>query len=127
MSSHRVGKVRETLHREFSRIVRELKDPRVSFVTVVDTEVSDDLKHAKMFVSVLGADEERADTMAGLQSALGHIRREIARRLPLRFAPVITVSHDDTADRAARVSALIDRAVGKERLPVELKGGGGHL
>ena len=111
MAGHRVNKVRETLHREFSRIVQQLKDPRVRFVTVVDTEVSNDLRHAKMFVSVLGTDEDREDTLAALDSALGHIRREIAQRLPLRYAPEISVAHDDTAVRAAKVTALIDRAI----------------
>ncbi len=110
-AGHRVDKVRETLHREFSQIVRQLKDPRIRFVTVVDTEVSNDLRHAKMFVSVLGTEEERAEALAALDRAVGHIRHQVAHRMPLRHAPEVTVAYDDTADRAARVSALIDRAM----------------
>ena len=110
-AGYRVDKVRETLHRELSQIVRQLKDPRIGFVTVVDTEVSDDLRHAKMFVSILGTEEDRAEALVALDRAVGHIRREVAHRMPLRHAPVITVAYDDTADRAARVSALIDRAM----------------
>jgi ribosome-binding factor A len=111
MSTHRVDKVRESLHREFSVIVQQLKDPRIRFVTVVDTEVSKDLRHAKMFISVLGTDEDKMDALAGIESALGHIRREIAHRLPLRYAPEVAVAYDDTGDRAAKVTALIDQAI----------------
>ena len=108
MAAHRVNRVREMLLRELSDIVRRLRDPRVGFVTVVDVELSNDLHYATMFVSVLGDHQAKCDAVAGLESALGHIRRQIAQRLTMRQVPEISVQYDDTSERAARVSALID-------------------
>ena len=110
-ASHRASRVRESLHREFSDIVRNLKDPRIRLVTVVDAEVSPDLKHARMFVSVLGSGEEKGQAVAALGNALGHIRCEIAQRIPMRQAPEISLTFDDTSERAARLTALIEKAV----------------
>jgi ribosome-binding factor A len=107
-SPYRVNRVRESLLREFSDIVRQLKDPRVRLVTVVDAEISPDLRYAKMFVSAIGSAEEQEEAAAALCQAQGYIRREIAHRLPLRQAPEITVVYDHTSERAAKVSALIN-------------------
>ncbi len=109
-TTHRVSRVRELLLREFSDIVRRLKDPRVRFVTVVDTEVSKDLRYAKMFISVIGSQEDREDATDALNHARGYIRREVAKRLPMRHAPEIAVAYDDTAERASQLTSLIDRA-----------------
>ena len=118
-SSHRVGKVRETLMREFSDIVRGLKDPRVRFVTVVDTDVSPELRYATMYVSVIGSEEARIGATKALQGATAYIRREVAKRLPMRYAPEISVTYDETAERAARLTLLIDRANAGEATAVE--------
>ena len=99
------------LHREFSDIVRNLKDPRFRLATVVDAEVSPDLKQAKLFVSVLGSEEEKTEAFVALENALGHIRREIAGRITLRHVPEISVVYDDTSERAARLTEAIERAV----------------
>ena len=107
-SSYRVDRVRELLLREFSDIVMHLKDPRVGMVTVMDVELSRDLRYAKMFVSVVGGPEEREQAVLGLQNALGYIRREIGRRVRLRHVPEITVVYDDTPERAVRLIRLID-------------------
>ena len=105
---YRINRVQEQLLRELSDIVQKLKDPRVRLVTVVDTEVSKDLRHAKMFVSVLGEPAEQEEALSVLQQARGFLRREVAQRLRLRVAPEIHVEYDDTSERAARVTALID-------------------
>ena len=110
-ASHRVNRVRELLHREFSEIVRNLKDPRIRLATVVDAEVSPDLKQAKMFVSVLGSEKEKMQAIAALENALGHIRYEIAQRISMRQAPEISLAYDDTSERGARLTALIEKAV----------------
>lgn len=110
-SSHRVNKVRELLYREFSDIVQNLKDPRIALVTVVDAEVSADLKHSRMFVSVMGSDEEKREAVVALGKALGYIRYEIAQRIRMRHVPEINVVYDNTAERAARLTSLIDQAV----------------
>jgi ribosome-binding factor A len=109
--SHRVSRVRESLYREFSDIVRNLRDPRIRSATVVDAEVSRDLKHARMFVSVLGSEEEKKEAVAALENALGHIRREIAQRISMRQIPEVSVAYDDTSERASRLTALIETAV----------------
>jgi len=105
---HRVSRVRESLLRELSDIVRRLRDPRARFATVVDAEVSRDLKHARMLVSVLGSDEEKAEATEALQKAAGFIRRELAQRMQLRYVPQISVEYDDTSERAARITSLLD-------------------
>ncbi len=109
--SHRASRVRESLYREFSDIVRNLRDPRIRSATVVDAEVSPDLKHARMFVSVLGSEEEKKEAVAALENALGHIRREIAQRISMRQIPEVSVAYDDTSERAARLTALIETAM----------------
>jgi len=107
-SQHRVNRVRHLLHRELSAIVMQLKDPRTRMVTVVDAEISKDLGTARMFVSLVGSDAEKEEAMAALKNALGFIRKEIARRVQLRYAPTIDVAYDDTAERAAHITALLD-------------------
>ena len=107
-SPHRVNRVRQSLLREFSDIVRKLKDPRAACANVVDAEISSDLRYAKLFFSVLGSEQERLEATAALQHAAGYIRRELAGRLRLRHVPEVAVVYDDTSERAARVSALID-------------------
>jgi ribosome-binding factor A len=109
--SHRASRVRESLYREFSDIVRNLRDPRIRSATVVDAEVSPDLSHARMFVSVLGSEEEKKEAVAALENALGHIRREIAQRISMRQIPEVSVAYDDTSERASRLTALIETAV----------------
>jgi ribosome-binding factor A len=108
LASYRASRVREQLQRELSEIVRKLRDPRLGFVTVMDVELSNDLHYATMFISVLGDEDAQQEAIEAIESALGYIRREIAQRIHLRQAPEITVRYDNTSERAARVSALID-------------------
>ena len=77
-------------------------------VTVVDLEVSRDLRQAKVYVSMIGGAEEQQQAVKALQKALGFIRREVAARVSLRYAPELTVNYDDTAERASRVDALFN-------------------
>jgi ribosome-binding factor A len=89
-------------------VARELKDPRVGFVTVTDVRTSADLRHARVYVSVLGDTEQREDTMAGLRSAHGFLQGKLASELHLKRTPTLELHYDDTTDRAMRVDALID-------------------
>ncbi len=107
-STHRINRVREMLLREFNDIVLHLKDPRIGLVTVMDTEVSKDLRYAKMFVSVIGSKEEQEEAVKALEHALGFIRREVAQRVKLRYAPEIRIVYDETAERAANVIGLLN-------------------
>lgn len=91
-------------------VTRDLKDPRVGFVTVTEVRTSPDLRHARVFVSVFGTDEERAATIEGLSSAHGILQGRVARELRLKRTPTLEFELDDTAERAARLEALIDEA-----------------
>jgi len=94
----------------------EVKDPRVGFVTVTDVRTSADLRHARVYVSVLGGHgtgagtEEREGTLAGLRSAHGYLQARVAQELRLKRTPALEFTYDDTTDRAMRVDALLDRA-----------------
>jgi ribosome-binding factor A len=86
----------------------ELKDPRVGFVTVTDVRTSADLRHARVYVSVLGDAEQREATMAGLRSAHGFLQGKVAAELQLKRTPTLEMHYDDTTDRALHIDALID-------------------
>lgn len=112
--TRRVERVQEFLKTELSQIIQhELKDPRIGFVSITDVEVSDDLRHARVFVSVLGDDEAKTQTMAGLHSAQGFIRGEVAKRMRTRYTPEIAFKLDQSIERGTRVMSLI-RDVAKE-------------
>ena len=102
--------INNEVHKELSNIIRgELKDPRVALMTsIVAVEVAPDLKTCKAFVSVLGDEKAQADTMKGLKSAEGFIRRELARRLNLRNTPVITFVMDQSIAYGVAMSKKID-------------------
>ena len=97
------------VQRELSNIIRELKDPRVGIITsVTAVEVTPDLKYCKAYISVLGDDETKAETLAGLKSAAGFIRRELARTVNLRNTPEIKFIMDESIEYGMRMSKLID-------------------
>jgi ribosome-binding factor A len=89
-------------------VSKDLKDPRVGFVTVTEVRTSPDLRHARVFVSVLGTPDERAATLDGLRSAHGLLQARIARELRLKRTPALEFALDETAERAARLEALIE-------------------
>ena len=109
-SPYRVNRVRESLLREVSVVIKNLKDPRIGTMNVVDVDLSRDLKYAKVFVSMIGTESDRSDAMRVLSKARGFIRKEVAERLQLRFAPEIKIMYDDSAERAARMSSLLHQA-----------------
>ena len=109
MSFKRSDRVGEAIKREISELIaREVKDPRVHFATVMDVELTEDLRFAKVFVSAMGTEEEKTETMAGLENALGFIRSEIGRRIRLRFTPEIRFYQDKTLDHAFRIEELLN-------------------
>ena len=111
--STRTERLSDLIRDEVSRLLlREIKDPRIGFVTITGASVSPDLRHARVFVSVLGSPAEREDTLAGLRSAHGFLQRRVAGELRLKHTPTLTFEHDDTLDRAMRISELIDRHSG---------------
>ena len=98
------------VQRELSRIIsREIKDPRIAPMTsVVDAVVTSDLKQCKAYISVLGNDEEKEETMKGLNSSVGYIRRELAHSINLRNTPEITFILDDSIEYGVNMSKKID-------------------
>jgi ribosome-binding factor A len=96
-------------------VTQDLKDPRVGFVTVTEVRTSADLRHARVFVSVLGSPEERAATLEGLRSGHGVLQARIARELRMKHTPALTFELDDTAERAARLESLIEHVKEDER------------
>ena len=97
------------VQRELSNIIRELKDPRIGIMTTVTAvEVAPDLKTCKAYISVLGDEQAKTDTMAGLKSAVGFIRRELARTVNLRNTPEIRFIIDESIEYGMKMSKLID-------------------
>jgi ribosome-binding factor A len=109
MSQGRMRRVDEAVRQVIGDAVAgNLKDPRVGFVTVTDVRTSADLRHARVYVSVLGDDEQREATLKGLRSAHGFLQGRLAAELRLKRTPALEFVYDDTIDRALRVDALID-------------------
>jgi ribosome-binding factor A len=97
--------VREVLS---ARIAEGLNDPRIGFVTLTSVETSPDLRHARVYVSVLGDEEQRAETMAGLGSAHGLLQQAIGRELRMKRTPTLQFVFDESIDRGMRISELLD-------------------
>jgi ribosome-binding factor A len=98
--------VREVLS---DAIAKEIKDPRVGFVTVTAVNTSRDLRHARVYVSVLGDEQERAASLDGLRSAHGYLQGVIATELALKHTPTLVFEYDETVERAARLTQLMQR------------------
>ena len=106
----RVNRIREQMLREFADIVPRLKDPQLGMVNIVDVEVTRDLRFAKLFVSVMGDPSARRDSMAALSRATAFVRRELGKRLSLRYVPELRIEYDDSAERASHISRVLDNA-----------------
>ena len=110
MTGDRMRRVDEAMREVLSdAITSEIKDPRVGFITVTAVETSPDLRHARVFVSVLGDDAVRRRSMDGLESAHGYLQRRVAGELRLKNTPALQFLYDESADRGLRIAELIDR------------------
>ncbi len=108
MKSHRLARVSEVIRETAaSAILFEIKDPRVKGVTVTRAEVSGDLQHAKVFVSVMGSEKEQQLTMHGLRSAAGFIQTKLADRLTSRYVPHVTFVLDEGVKKSIEIGRLI--------------------
>lgn len=92
-------------------ISKDLQDPRVGFVTVTGVKTSPDLRHARVYVSVLGGDEARAASLEALQAAHGFLQGRIAHSLRLKHTPALTFDYDESVDRGMRISELLEEAL----------------
>lgn len=114
MSAERMRRVDEAMREVLSdAVTHDLKDPRVGFVTVTDVKTSPDLRHARVYVSVLGDAAAVEDSLAGLQSAHGFLQSRVAAELRLKNTPTLQFVHDDTAVRAQRVEQLLHDVEGQ--------------
>lgn len=116
----RTLRVGEQIQRELAQLIQlEIKDPRVGMVTVADVEVTTDLAHAKVYVSVLnelieGGEGSGQAAVDALNHAAGFLRRELSRRVKLRTTPALHFIHDQTTENANRLAALINRSVAND-------------
>ena len=108
MASNRISRINEDLQRELSALIRTLKDPRVqqSMVSVTKVDATGDLRYAKVYISVLDKDKSK-ETLKGLKSAGGFLRREVASRLQLRYTPELVFEEDDSIAYGAKMFDLL--------------------
>ena len=115
MASARLRRVDEAVRQVLSdAVATDLKDPRVGFVTVTGVKTSPDLRHARVYVSVLGDEAAREASLDGLRSAHGFLQRRVAGELRMKHTPTLDFVYDDSVERGIRLSELIDREVGDE-------------
>ena len=106
--TERMRRVNESVREVLSEAVGELKDPRIGFVTVTAVETSPDLRHAKVYVSVLGSQRSRERTLARLTAAHGVLQSRLGRELRMKRTPQLAFEYDPTVERGVRMSRLID-------------------
>ena len=109
MTTARMRRVNEVIREVLGvAISTELKDPRIGFVTVTDVDTAPDLRAARVYVSVLGSETEREETLAGLQSAHGFLQGRIGGELRMKRTPTLTFVYDETVERGVRMSQMLD-------------------
>jgi ribosome-binding factor A len=104
----RSEKVAEAIHEIISGLlIKGVKDPRVGFVTVTGVKLTDDLRHATIYFSVIGSGAERKDTESGLNSAKGYLRRELGKTLTMRYVPEIIFRYDESVDYGSHIESIL--------------------
>jgi ribosome-binding factor A len=111
MQSRRIDRIEEQFRMELGEIIeREIQDPRIGLATVTHVKVSPDLRHARVFISVLGDVDQRKKTLDGLRSAASHVRRSLSRRLHhLRRIPELTFDYDESVEKGMRIEELLEQ------------------
>jgi ribosome-binding factor A len=110
MAGARMRRVDEAMRAVLSEtIATDLHDPRVGFVTVTGVKTSPDLRHARVYVSVLGDEQSRADSLLGLQSAHGFLQSRVSSALRLKHTPQLNFEYDDTVEKGMRIHELLER------------------
>ena len=110
MPTARMRRVNESIKEILGdAITTELKDPRIGFVTVTDVDTSPDLRAARVYISVLGSEEERELSLAGLRSSHGFLQGKIASAMRMKRTPTLTFHYDESVERGVRISRLLDQ------------------
>ena len=104
--TQRTEKVQKLARQVLGEAIHDLKDPRIGFTTVTAVRITPDLRHARVFVSVLGTPEEQAETMKGLDSAKPHLRGELGRQVRMKYLPELTFELDQQAEEAEHIEEL---------------------
>jgi len=112
--TERMRRVNESLRQVLAETLPELKDPRIGLVTVTAVETAPDLRHAVVYVSVLGNERKRAATLRGLEAAHGVLQSRLARQLRMKRTPQLTFEYDPSVERGVRMSRLIDELVSED-------------
>jgi ribosome-binding factor A len=108
MSTQRAARLGDQIREELSNLIRQaLKDPRIGFVSIVKVEVAGDLRHAKVFASVLGDEKQKKDSLKGLVSASGFLRSELGKILQLRYTPELHFVLDESIEHGTRIAQLL--------------------
>ncbi len=115
MPAGRMRRVNEAVREVVSaRISEDLKDPRIGFVTVTAVDTTPDLRHARVYVTVLGDEAVRADALAGLDSARGHLQASLGSELRMKWTPTLEFVYDHSTDRGMRMSQLLEEVAPAE-------------
>lgn len=112
MAKYRTGRINEEMKKEISAIVMNgLKDPRITaMITITDVEVTSDLRYAKVYASIFGSEEQKEESFLGLKNSAGFIRREVGKRIQLRYVPELIFVKDETIDHGMHIDELIRKA-----------------
>ncbi|MFO8100727.1 MAG: 30S ribosome-binding factor RbfA [Dehalococcoidia bacterium] len=112
MSSRRQKQVNQAIRRELSDLLtRQVRDPRINgIISITEVDISPDLKQAKVYVSVMGSEEEKAEVFAGIDSASDYLRHELGRRIKMRYVPGLIFRRDDSIEKAEHMLRLIDQS-----------------
>lgn len=110
MAKIRVGRVGEQIKKELSQIIQtEFKDPRTGFITVTGVELTTDLSQAKIYLSVLGNDQQKEETLKVLSKGTGFLRTELSKRIRLRKMPVLLFKFDHSIEYGSRIEGLLEK------------------
>ncbi|MFN2388701.1 MAG: 30S ribosome-binding factor RbfA [Actinomycetota bacterium] len=107
--SQRMERIQKLARQVLGELIHDLKDPRIGFTTVTGVRITPDLRHGKVWVSVLGSEEEQQETMAGLKSATPHLRTQLGRSMRIKYTPELVFEQDTGPQEAQRMEALINR------------------
>jgi ribosome-binding factor A len=104
----RMRRVNESVRQVLSEAIGQLKDPRIGFVTITGVQTSADLRHARVYLSVLGAERKRVQTLAGLEAARSLLQAQLGRELHMKRTPQLAFEYDPSVERGVRMTKLID-------------------
>ncbi|KEI10400.1 ribosome-binding factor A [Clostridium sp. K25] len=117
MAKYRLGRINEEVRKEISNIIRDdIHDPRLTaMVSVTRVEVTNDLRYAKVFISIFGSDNSKEETLEALKSSAGFIRREVGHRVKLRYTPEIVLELDESIEHGMHINDLLSNLKGNKR------------